>query len=410
MHEIKRSANKAVHTLLDMFPCVAILGARQVGKSTLARQIFPKQPFFDLERQSDYDRISRDPDFFLSNYNQPIVIDEAQELPKFFKALRVAIDAKRNKNGQYLITGSSSPALIKEINESLAGRVAVFELSGFSLRESWELPHNHIYEYIFNNEPEKILKLKPGLKDSQLFTSCFLGSYPEPFLKYKNDLKKYSIWMENYLQTYIKRDVRNLFPGINIETYHRLIRMLGASSGQILNASDFARSLDTSQPTIKKYFQIAHETFVWRILPSFQRQLKKRMIKMPKGHVRDTGLLNHILKNDDIESFLSHPAAGRIWETFISEQVIKECTNRLILAEPFYYRTSHHAEIDLILESKSSVIPIEVKFGKNINKQNIRVLQDFINELKLPFGIVINNAEELTWIADKILQIPASFL
>ena len=149
-----------------------------------------------------------------------------------------------------------------------------------------------------------------------------MGSYPEPFLKYSNDRAGFAVWMENYFQTYIKRDIRGLFPGLNINTYQRFVSMLSVSSGQILNFSEFARSLDVSQPTVKQYFNIAHGTFVWRILRSYQKNAKKRVIKMPKGHMRDTGLLNYLLSISSVAAFYANPLAGRIWETFVIEQII----------------------------------------------------------------------------------------
>jgi len=410
MHDIKRSAVTSINFLLKKFPCVAILGARQIGKTTLLKQVLSKAPFFDMEKQADFDRISRDPDFFLSQYENPIVIDEAQILPEFFSALRVKIDANRNRNGQYLISGSSSPELLTKISESLAGRIAIFELGGFSLEESWKKNGNSLYQHIAEKNTAKILSLKPQLSNRQLLESCLTGSYPEPFLKHRNDPKTFSLWMENYFRSYIERDVRNTFPGLNIENYRRFVSMLAGASGQILNASEFARSLNVSQPTVKSYFQIAHGTFVWRILPSYQKNISKRIIKMPKGHMRDSGLLNYILKNRDVDSLQIHPLYGRIWETFVIEEFLKGFQNRLILTEPFFYRTSNQAEIDLILEGEFGTLPIEIKSGTLTPKKSIITLKQFVEEHNLPFGIVINQSRENIWLTEKILQISAGCL
>jgi predicted AAA+ superfamily ATPase len=135
MHGIKRTAVDSICELLKRFPCVAILGARQVGKTTILKQVLPNARLFDLENRNDFQRIQSDPDFFLSQQKEPIAIDEAQLLPEFFSALRVAIDADRTTNGRFLISGSSSPELLKHITETLAGRIALFELNGFSLEE-----------------------------------------------------------------------------------------------------------------------------------------------------------------------------------------------------------------------------------------------------------------------------------
>jgi predicted AAA+ superfamily ATPase len=216
--------------------------------------------------------------------------------------------------------------------------------------------------------------------------------------------------MENYFQTYIKRDVRNLFPGLNINNYQRFVSMLSSSSGQILNFSEFARSLDVSQPTAKLYFDIAHGTFVWRMIQSYQKSVKKRIVKMPKGHMRDTGLLNYLLSISSVDAFYASPLSGRIWETFIIEEIIKGFKNLGILFELYYYRTSNKAEVDLVLEGDFGLIPVEIKFGAVTLHKNLHALESFIKDYGARIGLVINNASETAWLSKTILQIPASYL
>ena len=240
MHgKIKRSAAHSIEYLLSQFPCVAVLGTRQVGKTTLIKQVLPEAPFFDLERRVDCDRVRRDPDFFFSQYDSPLIIDEAQLVPELFPALRVAIDARRGENGRFLISGSSSPDLAGKLNESLAGRMAVFE------------------------------SLKPRFDTARLFESCLRGGYPEAFLERRDDAKSFALWMENYVRSYLQRDVRILFPGLNLDAYQLFLDMLSRSSGQMVNASDLGRSLGVSQPTVQQYLRIAQGTFVWRRHPSY---------------------------------------------------------------------------------------------------------------------------------------------
>jgi hypothetical protein len=410
MNDIKRACFQSIQYLLKRFPCVAVLGARQVGKTTLLNQIYPRRHRFDLEKQADFDRIQRDPDFFLSQYAEPIIVDEAQTLPSLFPALRVAIDRNRRKNGQYLISGSSSPALLSKLTESLAGRMALFELSGFSMQETWALDDNILYELLSKRRTKDLSHLKPRLPQKKIIQSCLFGGYPEPVLKFGKDPKAFWIWMENYFQSYIQRDVRNLFPGLDIQTYQRFVSMLGGSSGQILNVSEFARSLGVSQPTARSYFDIAHGTFVWRMLPSFQKQVKKRVVKMPKGHMRDSGLCNFLLRNRTEDEFQAHPLSGRIWEGFIIEELLKGFGNSLIQVEPYFYRTNHQAEVDLVLEGEFGILPIEIKLGTTISHYELRALRDFVDDHRLPLGVIINNASEVVWLDEKIIQIPAGCL
>lgn len=408
MTDKKRSAIEAIHYLLRQFPCVAVLGARQVGKTTLLRQLLPNAAWFDLENSADFDRITHDPLFFLSEVEAPVIFDEAQLCPDLFKALRVKIDDNRKRNGQYLISGSSSPELLRSISETLAGRVAIYVLEPFAWEESWQKPISNIYTMLVEQNFDLLKTLTPQFDATQLYTSCLFGGYPEPFLKLKDPLF-YDIWMDNYFKTYINRDIRRLFPTLQIETFKRFIRMMAFSSGEIINFSNFARSLDVSQPTAKHYFEIAEGTFLWRSLKTYSKS-KKSVIKMPKGHMRDPGIVTHLLNLKTINDLKSHPNYGRLWESAVIEQIIKGMTTTLHSFEPFYYRTKNQAEIDLILEGKFGAIPIEIKSGTQTSPQQLLTLKSFVEENNCPVGIVINQATEVQKLSPTIIQIPASCL
>ncbi len=408
MSEIKRSSAESIAYLMKKFPAVAVLGARQVGKTTLLHQLLPSAPFFDLEREADYDRIKSDPEFFLSQYQETIVLDEAQLCPELFPALRVSIDKRRKENGQYVFSGSSSPLLTKSLSESLAGRVAVFELSPLHLQESWGHLSN-FYDWLIIGKKVGYEDLKVVTTWDQLIQSCYYGGFPDPFLQ-RNDTNYFGLWMSNYFKTYIERDIRKLFSGLNIEAYRRFIRMLASSSGSILKASNFSKSLDVSEPTVKAYLGIAEGTFLWRSVPSFQKNLKKRIVKMPKGYIRDAGLLNYLLNITNIGVLKTHPYFGIIWETFIIEQIIRGLQARLVDFRYFYYRTHNQAEVDLVLEGPFGLIPIEIKLGIRIDYKQINALEKFVKEYKCPFGFVINNGDKPQLLSPHVLQIPATCL
>ncbi len=409
MSDITRASASAVSYLLSGFPCVVVLGARQIGKTTLLRQILPNASYYDLERLHDWERFHQDPEFALRRAPEPVVVDEAQRLPEIFPALRVLIDSERRKNGRFLLSGSSSPELMRKVTESLAGRVAIFELSGFSLQESWGVAPSGFCAAVEENRPEALLELKSRLTVEALLESCLDGSYPEPVVR-RQDRRFVSLWMENYFRTYIERDVRSLFPDLRLPTYRRFISMLGHASGQIINASEFARSLDVSQPTVKSYLNIAEGTFLWRNLPSFNRNIQRRVSKMPKGHLRDTGLLNHLAGIFTTDALLGNPLAGRIWEAFLIEEIIKGFQNRLGTARFYYYRTHNGAEIDLIVETASGVVPIDIKLGTAVTARSVRALSEFVQEGHSRYGIVINNADRAGWVKEGIVQVPAGCL
>lgn len=403
----KRTVTDSIYYLLQHFPAVVVLGARQVGKSTLIRHLLPEAPFFDLERDSDFLRVNDDPGLLLQEIDRPVIFDEAQLSPALFRALRVSIDQQRDQPGQFLLSGSSSPQLLKQISETLAGRVAIVELDPLSWHEIKENKANDVIAALA--DPEQMKDLQPLLTRQELLTLCLYGGYPEPVLK--NDHGKfYRLWMENYLKTYIERDIRALFPQLNLDAYKRFIQMLAFSSGEMINASNFARSLDVSQPTIKHYLEIVEGTFLWRRVPSYQKNVTKRIVKMPKGHLRDTGLINYFLRLQNSNDMKAHPQFGRIWEIFISEQLIRHFKNRLESIEYYYYRTQNQAEVDLILETDRGLIPIEIKAGSVTGKRQIIALEQFIKEHNCRYGLVINNGDEIFKLSPSVYQLPAMYL
>ncbi len=258
-------------------------------------------------------------------------------------------------------------------------------------------------------KPERLLELPERFDKQQLLSLCLYGGYPEPVLK-KDDRRFYRLWMENYLKTYIERDIRVLFPQLNIDAYKRFIQMLAFSSGDIINASSFARSLGVSQTTVKNYLDIVEGTFLWRRIPSWQKNVNKRIVKTPKGHLRDTGLINYMLRIQDESDMKAHPQFGKIWETFVAEQLIRQFTNQLERLDYYYYRTQNQAEVDLILETESGLIPIEIKAGSITAKRQLKALEAFIEEHNCTYGLVVNNGDEVYKLSPKIYQLPAVFL
>ncbi|MDA0773018.1 MAG: ATP-binding protein [Cyanobacteria bacterium] len=404
---LKRNLEKKIKEYLNQFPCVVLIGARQVGKSTLLKKVLPKAKFYDLENLSDFDFINVDPQFFLENQKETIIIDEAQHCPNLFKALRVSIDQDRQKTGRYLLSGSSSPQLLNNISESLAGRVAIVDIPCLAWNEALAKPKSRFYDFL--DTPAKFSSLKALYSREELLELCFYGLYPEPFLA-RADINFYRAWQENYFRTYIERDVRALFPNLELEKYRKLIMMLAQSSGETIKYSNYATSLGISEPTVKKYLEIAEGTFIWSKLQAFDRNSKKRLIKMPKGYLRDTLLINYSYKLHDLDQMQTQAKFGLIWESFVQEQIHKNLQNILPKPSFYYYRTQNKAEIDLVIESSKSLIPIEIKTGSSFKKDQLTNLKHFIEEFSCPYGLIINNANEIRQLSEKIYQVPACFI
>jgi predicted AAA+ superfamily ATPase len=405
-----RCALPLVSEMLGMFPMVAVLGPRQCGKTTLVQSLPGKWSYFDLERGTDFDQISLDPDLFLRLNPSGLVLDEAQLLPELFPALRVAVDALRRSNGRFVITGSSSPELIHQVSESLAGRVAIIELSPFTAREALldEVSPNPFFAMFEGDDIHDITTLlTPTASLEDIHDYWFRGGYPEPWL---NNNERFSdLWFTQYVQTYIDRDISHLFPGLNGQRFRQFIRFLSGLSGEIINYSNTARALGISQPTAREYFNIAHGTFVWRQIPAWDRNVQKRLIKHPKGILRDSGLLHHLLQVRDSQQLLQHPVLGRSWEGFVIEHLLRNLNLRAIGHQYYHYRTKAGGEIDLILEGKFGTIPFEIKYAGRIKETSLRALKRFLDEQDLPLGIVINNGERICWHDERIVSIPFAF-
>lgn len=414
MSELYRNLHVKVDKLLGLFPVVLILGARQCGKTTLSKQIRPQWQYFDLEKSKDRDFISRDYDFFFREHPKQLIIDEAQELPQLFKELRGIIDANRSQKNRFILTGSSSPELIRGASDSLAGRVAIVELGSLKVNEYYQYPLPRFYqifsESISAQTIDYLRSLKrPPVTHSDISEHFLRGGYPEPRLA-DND-SYYETWMENYLETYVGRDIRKLFPKLALVKYQRFIGMLSSLSGTIINRSEVGRSLDSSEVTVRDYLEIAHQTYIWRNLLSYEKSLSRSIVKMPKGIFRDSGLahsLQNIFKREALQRF---PYVGASFESFVIEEVIKgiQATD-LSNWHYWYYRTKNGAEVDLILEGPFGIVPIEIKYGTTTNPRQITGLKRFINTNHLPLGLLINNSEEIELIADKIVQIPVQFI
>lgn len=411
MTDVKRNIASKLDHLLSLFPAVLLIGARQTGKTTLSKALHPDWKYFDLENASDYEFIQQDYDFFFQEYPRHVIIDEAQEAPELFRHLRGVIDANRSEYGRFILTGSSSPELLKQASDSLAGRIAIVEIGTLKINEIQQQPLPDFYRIFESSLSSSSLEqLKQLTVPSFDILPFFLrGGYPEPVLA-KDDYY-YNVWMENYYRTYINSDVKKLFPRLDSIRYRRFVSMLSSLSGTIINKAQLGRSVDVSEVTIRDYLDIADKTLFWRTIPSYEDATSKSVVKMPKGIVRDSGINHYLSGIDTREKLLRSPQLGHNFESFIIEEIIKgiEAT-KVSRWDYFYFRTRNGAEIDLILEGSFGLLPIEIKFGTHAHLKQLTSLRQFIQKHHLPFGIVINNSDEIRLLSKDIIQIPARCL
>lgn len=410
---IIRHLQSHLQTLLTNFPCVVLTGVRQCGKTTLLGTLPDEWQRFDMENSTDRQQLLADPDLFFRLYSDKIAIDEAQLAPPLFSALRVAIDRDRSRKGRFLLSGSSSPELVKQISESLAGRVARLEMAPLSLAEAWQLPVSSLYVLLSKGAAIADIQAAAAsrLNALQIRDYWFQGGYPEPWLNPSEEFR--SLWHRHYIDSYLLRDIGALFPNLNRDRYRQFIALLSQYSGNIINNADIARTLGVSEPTVRDWLSIAHDTFLWRHIPAWDRSAAKQLVKHPKGFLRDSGLLHRLLRIQDADMLTTHPVVGKSWEGMVVETLLRGFENAGIDVKPYHYRTRGGAEIDLILEGqfgKANILPIEIKQTQQSDKRALRSLADFITANDCPLGLIINNDERPRWLDERILAIPIASL
>jgi predicted AAA+ superfamily ATPase len=284
--------------------------------------------------------------------------------------------------------------------------MAVLELGPFTAAEAHDQPLTPFASAL--DSLESCLHLKARLTLPQLHDAWLRGGFPEPWLK--NQPRHAALWHENYLRSLLDRDLPRLVPGLNHERFRTFVQLLAGISGEILNQSELARSVGVSQPTVRDWLDLAAGTFLWRHLPAWDRHPTKRLVKHPKGFLRDSGLLHQLLRIRDMEELLTHPRMGHLWEGFVTEQILRQLSHAGLDARATHYRTGAGAEIDLVLEGSFGVIPVEIKYAETGDPRKWRALRDFVSEQGCPFGILIDNGTRVRRLDERIVAIPATHL
>lgn len=348
---ITRVLEKKLKELTSHFPAIVILGPRQVGKTTLVRQISPflhrEVVYLDLENPDDLRSLESNPQvYFEQNKEKCVIIDEVQRLPSLFPRLRPIIDSYR-KQGRFILLGSASPTILKGSSESLAGRVVYLELTPFN-----------------------ILELSP---QKDVISLWLKGGFPEPFLM--KDTKYRKFWYDAFLSTYFERDLPLLGLNTPPTTLSRAFSMFAYMQGNLCNVSNLSKSLGIDRKTVEKVMQFFISSYMLRKLPPFFINNKKRLIKAPKYYIRDSGLLHHTLHIKTISELLGHPSIGASWEGFVIEQVASLGLDLV----PYFYRTRAGSECDLVLvRGNTPLICIEAKVNEapSITKGLINSIND----------------------------------
>ncbi len=339
---LKRTISPLIAQRLRDYPAVALVGPRQSGKTTLARQLGKR--YYDLEQESDRLRLDIQWDEVVAGRGL-LVLDEAQEWPEVFARLRGEIDSDRQRTGRFLLLGSVSPALMTRVSESLAGRLSVVELAPFVLEE-------------LNSS-------------AQRDRHWLMGGFPDGGVL---NGRTFPTWQRDYLDLLRQRDLPNWGLAATPQTMLRLLRMLASVHGQEWNASQIGNSLGLSYHTINSHVDYLVGAFLLRRLDAYHANIRKRLVKRPKIYWRDTGLLHAIMNVEDADSLLSQPWVGASWEGYVIQQVISALEIKGTVHNAFYLRTSDQREIDLVLELRDERWAIEIKLTTRPSRDDLASL------------------------------------
>lgn len=408
---LKRTIKAVLLRNIKSYPVTLVIGARQIGKSTLCFEL-KKEYNFNYVSLDDLDNRSEainDPKFFLTKHKPPLIIDEVQYVPILFEYIETIINKKRletgDANGMYVLTGSQKFKLMKNVSESMAGRVGVLNMSPLSFNETIhreEIPFKVDLDLAFDRSNFK-------LTTDKLFEIITKGFYPE---LYRNPNLNVNSFYSNYVTTYIERDVSNVIELKNKLLFHKFMQLLASLTGEELIYDNLAKQIGVDKKTIMNWISVLEASnIIYLLQPYYETSLTKRVIKRPKIYFKDTGLACHLAKLSDAKSLAISHFSGHFVETYVVNEIIKSYENTETHAEFYYYRDSEQNEVDLIIQTDGELILIEIKSGMNFNNSTIKgfnALND--SKYRISTSCVICLNDTVYKINDNVYALPISVI
>ena len=346
---IPRSISRKALEFAGQYPVVTFTGPRQSGKTTLCKALFPNKPYVSLEDSENRLLAAEDPRSFLARYPDGAVIDEVQRVPNLLSYIQTIVD-EMNTEGLFILTGSQQFEMLESLTQSLAGRTALIKLLPFS------------YDEIYSQEPP-----------SNLFTMLYTGFYPGIFDKKLNPTEALSF----YISTYLERDVRQIINVKDLSSFTNFLKLLAGRSGQILNMNTLGDDCGLSHNTIKSWISVLEASYIVKRLPPWYRNLNKRLVKAPKIHFLDSGLLCYLPGITEPQQLMTHPLRGAVFESCAVSEVFKYHYHNGIPEHMYYFRDYQGHEIDLLIERANAVDLIEIKSSATFQPNFLKGLNYF---------------------------------
>lgn len=408
MKYIKRHAESTVKQLSNMFGAILVAGPRQVGKTTMLKEITKNISYVTLDDMIMLASAQEESMTFFKDNPPPVFVDEIQKAPKLFSQIKMIID-KNNEKGQFFMCGSQQFQMMKGVSESLSGRIGLLTLLGFSLRERYGISNNTVFlptDLYFDARKKELA----DISYDDVWSVIHRGSMPELS---ENPDYDWQMFYGAYVRTYIERDVRELSEVGDIVKFTKFMTAAAAATGQLLNLSSLARNVGISQPTAERWLSILVASNIVYLLRPYSNNITKRAVRTPKLYFLDTGLAAYLTKWSSVDVLKAGAMAGAFFESFVISEIIKSYYNKGIIEPPIYfYRDKDMNEIDLIIEENGTLHPLEIKKHADPQKKDMYAfdLIDKIPGIKRGSGGIICTYDKLVTLKGNDRVIPVSYL